>query len=54
MDRRMRPIRRTFHVSMLDGIDMHVIDVTLQIDLVTNPMLPKPPLPYASFAPVCA
>jgi hypothetical protein len=36
---------------MLDGIDVHVIDVMLQIDLVTNPMFPKPPLPYSAFAP---
>ena len=50
----MRPLARPLDVSMLDGIDVHVIDVVLQIDLVTNPMLPKPPLSYAALAPRCA
>jgi len=50
MDRRMWPIHCTLHVPMLDGIDVHVIDVTLQIDLVTNQMLPEPPLPNAALA----
>jgi hypothetical protein len=39
---------------MLDGIDVHVIDVPLQIDLVTDPMFPEPPLPYAAFTLACS
>ena len=54
MNRRMRPIRRAFDVPVLHGIDMHVIDMALQIVLVADPMLPIPPLPNSPLAPSCA
>ena len=47
----MRPILHTLYVTMLDRIDVDVIDVILQITLVANDVFIKTALPNAAFAP---
>ncbi len=49
-ERRIRPIARPAHQSMLDRVEVHVVDVSLEIDLVPNRVLPKAPLPECVFA----
>ena len=46
----MGPIPDPCDKSMLDRIDMDVIDVTRQIVLIANRMLPVAPLPDATLA----
>ena len=46
----MRPVRDARYVTMLDGIKVNVIDVTLEVDVVTNRMLPVAALPNTLLA----
>ena len=45
-----RPIDDMLDQTVLDRIDMDVIDMTAQIRLITNPVLPKAPLPDAGLS----
>src|SRR6187431_2576526 len=44
----MGPIRNPRHISMLDWIDMNVVDVAGQIVLIADRVLPIAPLPDAA------
>ena len=46
----MRPISNLRHIPMLDGIEVNVIDVALEIRIVSNRMLPVTALPNSSLA----
>jgi hypothetical protein len=46
----MRPIPDLRDQAMLDRIDVNVIDVTGEVALVSNGVLPIAPLPDATFA----
>ena len=46
----MRPITHSLHQSMLDRIEMHIIDVSRKVAIVTDGVLPKPPLPKREIA----
>ena len=46
----MRPIRHAGHKTVLDRIDVDVIDMTRMIGVVADEMLPIAALPYAAFA----
>jgi len=50
VERRIRPIRYPRHKPMLDRVDMNVIDVSREIIVIANDMLPIAPLPDAAFA----
>src|SRR6266436_9925026 len=50
VERRIRPIRYPRHKPMLDRVDMNVIDVSREIIVIANGMLPIAPLPDAAFA----
>jgi hypothetical protein len=50
MKRRMRPILRLPHQPMLDRIEMHIIDMPLQINIVANLVFPETPLPDSLLA----
>jgi len=41
-------------MSMFHGIEMDVLDMTLQIDFVANLMLPESPLPNTALTPIRA
>src|SRR5204863_9736039 len=45
VERRIRPIARPAHQSVLDRIEVHVVDVSLEILLIPNSVFPKAPLP---------
>ena len=51
MKGRMRPIRRVRHETVLDRVEMDVIDVPLEVAIVPNGMLPITTLPNPAFAP---
>jgi hypothetical protein len=46
----IRPIAHLFDQTMLQGIHVDIIDVSLIIVVIPNQMFPKMPLPNASFA----
>ena len=50
MKRRMRPVAHAGDETMLDGINVDVIDVPFEIPVVADRMLPKSPLPQRVFA----
>ncbi len=50
MKRRMRPILRLLHQPMFDWIEMHIIDMPLQINIIANLMFPETPLPDSLLA----
>jgi hypothetical protein len=50
MERRVRPIPDLRDKSVLDGVDMDVIDMMRKIVLVANGVLPIAPLSDAAFA----
>jgi hypothetical protein len=50
----MRPIGGTRDISVLDWIDVDVIDMPLQIAFVADNVVVKAPLPEAALAPRCA
>jgi hypothetical protein len=50
MERRKRPIPNPRNETMFDRVDMDVVDVTLEVALVANGMLPIAALPDAAFA----
>jgi hypothetical protein len=50
MDRGIRPIDRTRNVSMPHRVVMDVVEMPLEIDVVTDQMFPKPSLPDRRFA----
>ncbi len=50
MERRIRPISHAFYRTMLDGIDVNVIDMRGVVALITNRMLPKAALPNATLS----
>src|SRR3546814_7554613 len=45
MERRIRPVHHARNQAMLERIDVHVIDVRLQVALVTDRVFPEPRLP---------
>jgi hypothetical protein len=45
----VRPIRRPRDQAMFDRIEVDVVDVVVQIRLVTDLVLPEPALPDAAF-----
>jgi hypothetical protein len=49
---RMRPIGDALDVPVLEGIEVNVIDVPLQIAFVSNRVFPEPSLPNSAFASV--
>ena len=50
MKGRMRPVAHPRHETMLDRVDMDVVDMPREIGLVTGGALPIAPLPDATFA----
>jgi hypothetical protein len=54
MKRRMRPIAHPRHDAVFHRIDVTILDVTGIVRIVSNQMLPKSPLPYASLGPLSA
>jgi hypothetical protein len=52
MKRRMRPIRRVRHETVLDWVEMRVVHVSREVAIIANRVLPVPPLPNAAFATV--
>src|SRR5665213_3750567 len=51
MKRRMRPVAYPCHESMLDRVDMDIVDMPREIGLVANGVLPIASLPDPAFAP---
>src|SRR5262245_19019137 len=49
MNRRVWPINRPRNKSMLDGVEMDVIDVPRVIRVIANDVLPESTLPDAAF-----
>src|SRR5437763_1951424 len=49
-ERRIRPIAGPAHQSVLDRVEVHVVDVSLEILLIANGVFPKAPLPECVFA----
>ena len=49
--RRIRPIANALTMSVLDRVEMDVIEVRSKIVVVANPMLPEAALPDAGLAP---
>ena len=49
MEGRVRPVAYTRYETMLDGVEMHVVDVALEITLVADGVLPESPLPERQF-----
>ena len=45
MKRRMRPVAHTRDQAVLDGIEMDVVDVVLEIPVVADRVLPESSLP---------
>ena len=50
MNRTVRPIHRSCDMTMLDRIDVDVIDVPGEIIFIGDEMFPKPALPHAALA----
>jgi hypothetical protein len=44
------PILHTLYILMLDWVVMNVINIPLQIIIISNLVFPKPALPYAFFS----
>ena len=51
VERRIRPIANALTMSVLDRVEMDVIEVRSKIVVVANPMLPEAALPDAGLAP---
>lgn len=50
MKRRMRPIRRVLHQTVLDRVETGVVEVSRKIALVADRVLPAAPLPDAALS----
>lgn len=50
MERRMRPIAGSLHVTMLDRVVVDVIEMMMPIFLIADDMFPIAALPDAAFA----
>jgi hypothetical protein len=50
MKRAVRPVRDFGHISVLDRIEMDVVDMPLQIPIIADGMLPIAALPDSAFA----
>ena len=50
MEAAMWPIANLRHMPMLHGIEVNVIDMTLQVGIVANGVLPKTTLPNSPLA----
>src|SRR5205085_3689690 len=48
MEAAMRPIANLPYMPMLNGIEVNVVDMTLQVGIVANGVLPKTTLPNSS------
>src|SRR5436309_16098939 len=48
MEAAMRPIANLPYMPMLNGIQVNVVDMTLQVGIVANGVLPKTALPNSS------
>src|SRR5687768_8354017 len=48
MKRRIRPVSYARYELVLDRVEMDVVDVPFEISIVTNGVLPEPPLPECS------
>lgn len=48
MDRGVRPIERRFYKAVLNRIVMDVIDMRVEVGLVTDDVVPEPVLPHAT------
>ncbi len=46
----MRPLANARHISVLDRIEMNVVDVTSEVALVANGVFPEAPLPKRKVA----
>ena len=51
MERGERPIAHRSRMTMLDRVEMDVVDVMSQIVVILDPMFPESTLPDAAFAP---
>src|SRR5688500_17711499 len=49
MERGIRPIRHPGNMSMLDRVEMAVVDVRPQVVVVADEVFPVAPLPHAAF-----
>jgi hypothetical protein len=49
MEAAVRPISHSRHVAVLYGIEMDVVDVTIEICIITDCVLPIAALPNALF-----
>lgn len=50
MEAAIGPVSHARHQTVLDGIVVNIVDVTLQIGLIADHMLPIAPLPNALVA----
>jgi hypothetical protein len=48
--RRMRPVCGMFHNTMLHRVEVRVAQVSRQVSIIADRVLPAPPLPNAAFA----
>jgi hypothetical protein len=49
-NRRMRPIRRSRHETVLDWVEMRVVHVSREVAIIADRVLAVSPLPNAAFA----
>src|ERR1700733_10465313 len=52
METAVRPVADPSDIPVLHRIEVDVIDVTLEVSVVADGMLPKPSLPDSGFAPL--
>ena len=50
MKRRIGPIRRVRHETVLDRVEMPVVHVSREVAIIADRVLPVPPLPDPAFA----
>jgi hypothetical protein len=50
MKRRMRPIRRVRHETVLGWVEMREVHMSRAVAIIADRVLPVPPLPNAAFA----
>jgi hypothetical protein len=51
MEAAVRPVANPSDIAVLHRIEVDVIDVTLEVRIISNSVLPEPPLPDSRFAP---
>src|SRR5437763_11292425 len=51
MEAPVRPVEDPSHISVLHRIEVDVIDVTVEVRVIADCVLPKPSLPDSRFAP---